>query len=126
MAHAAPEIAVCRRYAAFTGGQDAHVAAQARTAGRRRNNAAGVDEGIDVAFFHGFLVDFLAAGNNDAAHIWMDSTAFKDLGCNGKIFQTAVRAGTDDDLVDGNVSKGANSFGVSWQVGEGNDGGKGC
>lgn len=100
MAHAAAEIAIRRRDAALAGSHDAHVAAEARAAGRRRDGTAGIDERIDVATLHRLLVDGRAARDDDAAHAVCDLVALEDGRRNLHVLEAAVRAGTDDDLID--------------------------
>ena len=88
----------------FTSRHDAHVAAQAGAAGRRRNGTAGGDEGFNITGLHGFHVDVLAAGNDDAAHIRMD-LCLSNICSDFQIFQTAIGTGPDDDLVDLDVAE---------------------
>ena len=122
MTHAAAEVAVRRGDTFFTSRHDAHVAAQAGAAGRRRNGTAGGDEGFNITGLHGFHVDVLAAGNDDAADVGMDLVAFEDVGCNLQVFQPAVGAGADDDLVDLDVAEGTDDLGIFRQMRESDDG----
>lgn len=62
MTHAADEVAVRCGDAAFARCQNAHIAAEARTACRGRNNSARIDKCRHVAALHAFAVDRLVPG----------------------------------------------------------------
>ena len=72
----------------------------AGAAGRVGDDRARVHQGFDVPFRHGLLQDVLAAGRDDHAHAGCDLPSRQDFRGNGKIFDTAVRTGTDEGLVD--------------------------
>lgn len=116
VSHAAAEVAVRRGHTAFPGSQDSHVPAQAGAAGRGRHGSAGAEERLDVAEAHGFLVNVLRGRNDDAAHTVMHLAALQDLRGLLQVFQTAVRARADDDLVDDDIPRLPDRMDVFWQV----------
>lgn len=48
----------------------------------------------------------------------MDFVTFEDAGCDGQILETAVRAGTDDDLIDLDSPKVPMTFVFSGRCGK--------
>ena len=69
MAHAADKVAVGGGNAALAGGEDAHIAAEARPACGRGDDAARVEENIGVALVHAGAVNCLRGGDDDAADV---------------------------------------------------------
>lgn len=94
-----------------------HVSAKAGAAGRCGHCAACVDKGINVACMHGGKVNGRGGRNHDAPHPGMYFVSLEDTGCNGQIFQPSIGAGTNNHLVNGNVSKGAYHLCVFRQMG---------
>ena len=122
MAHAAAEIAVRRRDTPFACCQDSHIASQAGAAGRRRYGSTGFDERIDIPGMHGVLIDLLASGNDDTAHIGMYFMAFQYGSGDAQVFEASIGTRTDDDLIDFDITKGPDSFGIARQMRKGDDG----
>ncbi len=116
MAHAADKVAVRRGDAAFVFGQNAHVAAKARPACRRRHDAAGVDERFGVPAPDAFFVNLHRGRDDDDAHAIGDLFAVQNLVCGFHVFEAAVRAAANDDLVDGDRAAFLCGMGVFRQV----------
>ncbi len=117
MAHAAHEVAVGGGYAALTLGQDAHVAAQARTAGGGRDDAACINERRGPATEDALFVNIHGGGDDDAAHTFGNVLALEDVISGLHILQTAVGAAADDHLIDLDVLALAGNVGILGQVG---------
>ena len=93
------------------------MAAQAGAAGGGGDGTAGLDKGGHVAQVDAVLEDLLGGGDDDAADVIGNLLALQDLGGDGHVFQTAVGAGADDDLVDLDVLHLGDGTGVLGQVG---------
>src|SRR5574344_300625 len=117
-AHAADEVAVRGGDAAFAGGEDAHVAAEARAAGRRGDDAAGFGEGLQVAFLHRLQPDALGGGDDDRADAGGDLASLEDRGGGGEVREASVRAGPDHHLVDLHGAGLRDRARVGWEVRE--------
>ena len=96
---------------------------QAWPAGRRGNNASGIDEDVHVAFLDTVFEDLLSCRNDDSSYIIMYFFAFEDPGSQCHVFQTTVGAGADNDLLDRYVAylvdslrvfRGKETVGFSW------------
>ena len=99
MAHAAHKVAVGGGNAALALGQNAHVAAQAGAAGGSGHDAARINEGGGPAAQDALLVNGHGGGDDDAAHPLGDVSALEDVVGGFHVFQTAVGAAANDDLV---------------------------
>ena len=100
MPHSADKVAVCCCYAAFVLRQNTHIAAQAGAAGRSGNGSAGINKGVDIAAVHSLLINLLGCRDDNHTHMVAYLVAFENFGSLFKIFQTAIGAGADDNLVD--------------------------
>lgn len=116
MAHAADKVAVRRGDAAFVFGQNAHVATKARPACRRRHDAAGVDERFGVPAPDAFFVNLHRSRNDDDAHAIGDLFSVQNLVRGFHVFEAAVRAAANDDLVDGDRAAFLCGMGIFRQV----------
>ena len=119
MTHTATEIAIRRRNAFLACRHNTHIAAQARPASRRGHRTIGINKGINIATLHGFLVNGRTAGNHNAAHAVRYLMPLEDFSRNLQIFQTAIGAGTDNYLLNGNgFFDILYPFGIARQMGE--------
>ena len=100
--------------------EDAHVTAEAWSAGRCRYDRAGFDEVHDEAFLQHLHVDVLGARDDDAAYIRCHLATTQDLCRLAHILDAPVRAGADDALVDLDVLEAAELVGVLRKMREGN------
>ena len=100
--------------------EDAHVTAEAWSAGRGRYDRACLDEVHDEAFLQHLHVDVLGARDDDTAHIRCHLAATQDLCGFAHVLDTSVRAGTDDGLVDFDVLEAAELVCVLRKMREGN------
>ena len=80
MAHAAAEVAVGGGYSALACSEDAHVAAQAGTAGRSGNGSAGINKGIDVTTVHSLLINLLGCRDDNHTHMVANLVTFENFG----------------------------------------------
>ena len=104
MAHASDKVTVRRGNAALAGCQDAHVAAQARSARRCADYSARLDKGCKQALFHRLQVDGLCSGDHDTTYSLCYLMSFQDLRCGAKVGHITIRTGTDNDLIDNDVA----------------------
>ena len=104
MTHTSDEISVGGRYTFFTLCKNAHITAEAGSAGRCGNYAAGFDEDLEKTFFKALHINGLGSGKHDCSHTLCNMSALKDLSCDPHIGDTSVGAGTDDNLIDINIS----------------------
>ena len=103
------------------------MATQARTAGRRGNNRASLNEDFGQAFANALQLDFLRCGHHNGAHAVGNFAAFQNLGGNAHVLDAAVRARANNRLVDFHVGELGDGLGVFGQVGRcnrGRNGGK--
>ena len=118
MAHAAYEIAVGGGNTLLSLCQNTHIASQAGTAGRGTDNSTGLDEGLDVSLLHSLQIDSLRCGNDDHAQTGSYLFAFHDLRCRLNITDSAVGAGPDHYLIDGNIVNLIYGMGILGKVRE--------
>ena len=78
VAHAADKVAVGGGNAALAGGEDAHIAAEARPACGRGDDAARVEEDVRIAAVHALAVDALRRGDDDPAHAGGEVVTLQD------------------------------------------------
>ena len=118
MSHSSDEVSVRRRNALLTFCQDAHMPAETRSAGRCGNDAPRIDEDLQKAFGQALLIHSLRARKDDRADPFCDVAALKDGRCFLHIFQTAVGARTDHDLVDLYLTEGSDCMSIGRQMRE--------
>ena len=99
-AHAADEVAVGRGDGHFVVAEDAHVSAQTGAAGGVGDDAAGVDDDVDVARFGRFAEDALGARRHDEADVFVHLAPFQDLRGDLEVGEAAVGTAADERLVD--------------------------
>ena len=104
MAHAAHKVTVGGGHAALARGQDAHIAAQAGSAGGGGDHGARVDEGGDIAPLDALPVDLHGGGDDDAAYPRGHGFAIENPVRGFHILHTAVGAAADDHLIDLNIA----------------------
>ena len=100
MAHAADEVAVRRRDALLALRENAHVTAEAGSAGRRRDDATRFRELGEKPFLVRLDPDALRGGDDDAADAVGNLLALHHLRGDPEVADAAVRAAADHDLVD--------------------------
>ena len=116
MAHAAYEIAVGCRNAALLRRENAHVAAQAGPARRRRDNASRLREYLQEALVQRLKPYLLCGGNHDGANAVGDLASPHHFRGDAHIRYPPVRAGADHHLVDGDTSGVAHEMRVGRQM----------
>jgi len=119
MSHATDKIPVGRGQGPFAGCQDSHVPAQAGAAGRGADGRMGIEENIEKSFFHGRPVDLLGCRDDDQPEAGIGLTSFQHGGRHPQIFNPAVGAGADDDLIERDVAHFADAPRVGRQMGKG-------
>ena len=119
MAHAAHEVAVGGGDAALPGGQNAHIAAQARPAGGGGDDAARVQENVREPPAHSLPVDAHGGGNDDAPDVPGQVLPLQNGGGGLQIGQLPVGAGANDNLVDSDVLPLPGAVSVLGEVGIG-------
>ena len=80
------------------------MSAETWSACRCRYDASGIDERIDVAVFDAVLVDLLRCRDDDRSYVVMHFSALEDLCCERHVLESAVRARSDDHLLDRHVA----------------------
>ena len=122
MSHPSHKVTVGGGDGALPLGHNAHVAAQAGAAGGGGDGAAGLNEGLNEALFHGLEHDILGGRNHDAAHVVGYLLALHDGGGGAQVADAAVGAGADDHLVNGQTGHLRDHLGVLRQVRHGHGG----
>ena len=118
MSHAADKVAVGGGDGALSFAHDAHMTAQAGSAGGRGDGAAGFNEGLDESLLHGLEVDGLGGGDDDAADARGNLAPLEDFRRGAKVGDPAIGARADDGLLDLHALHLIDGAGVAGQVGQ--------
>ena len=119
MAHPSAEIPVRGGQRSLPLGQNAHVAPEAGTAGRRADDASGLNKDIEKPLFEGLPVDLLGGRDNNEPHIRSNLFSLKDLGRDPEVIETTIGAGANDDLIDLDPSNFLDILYIGRNVGKG-------
>ncbi len=96
-------VAIRRRDRAFAVAERAHVSAETRAAPGRVHGAARGRERRENAFLRRLHPDFLRAGIDDDPQVRRDLLSLENLRYDAKVFDVAVSARPDEDLVDRDI-----------------------
>ena len=109
-AHAAVEVAVGGRGADFARSQNTVAHAEAGTAGGVGDAETGIHEYCDDAFSQSIAEDLGGSRGNDRPDTRSDVLAAQNFGSDAEVFQTAVSAASDVNLIDGGSGEFTNRF----------------
>ena len=105
MPHAPDEVPIRRGYAALALCEYAHVSAEARPACRRRDDTSCLDESPEQPLLHRLKPDALRGGDHYCPYAVRHLASAHHLCGDAHVGDASVRARSDDNLVDGYLSR---------------------